>query len=131
MPHYPDPAFQLEVREDGGGFGAFCNATPNSYPFLHVTPGDFIAWTLDPRATVPYVTVTFGMSPFDDDVSVFVVYRGQWTWARVRASIKTDPDAKCGEENQNAYLYTITALGGSPRSGPGVIVCPPTNPTCQ
>lgn len=131
MPGYPTAAFRMEVRDDGGGFTTFCDGTPNSYPFLHVTPGNFVAWTLDAKAAVPYVVVTFGVSPFDDDVSVFVVYRGQWTWARVRESIKPDPDALCGADNEDAYTYTITTLGASPRSGPGIIVCPPGNPTCH
>ena len=132
MPGYPGPAFRLDIRGEGEGFAAFCAGTPDNYPFLHVTPGSFVAWTLDAKSTAPYVVVTFGISPFDDDVSVFVVYRGQWTWARVRESIKTDPEAKCGEDNENVYLYTISPAGMTARySAPGVIVCPPTNPSCQ
>lgn len=131
MPNYPGPAFKLDIRDEGGGYTAYCTGTPNSYPFLHVTPGSFVAWTLDLKSPAPYVVVTFGTSPFDNEVSTFVVYRGQWTWARIRDSIKPDEDARCGEDNENVYMYTIAFSGVSPRSGPGVIVCPPGNPTCQ
>jgi hypothetical protein len=130
VPHYPGPAFRLEIR-DQGGFSAFCEGTTDSYPFLHVTPGSFVAWTLEPTATVPFVVVTFPMSPIDDDVSVFVIYRGQWTWARIRESIKVDPEATCGDGSNTVYSYTISTLGAAMQLGPGVIVCPPGNPTCQ
>jgi len=132
MPNYPGPAFKLNVREDGGALAVYCSGTATPSEYLHVTPGSFVAWTLDPKSKAPFAVVTFGISPFDDDVAVFVVYRGQWTWARVRDTIKPDPDAPCGAANPDAYAYTVTgSSGGSPRSGPAVVICPPSSPTCQ
>lgn len=132
MPNYTGPAFKLDIREDGGSFSVYCTGTTSTSEYLHVTPGAFVAWTLDPKSTAPFAVVTFGLSPFDDDVAVFVVYRGQWTWARVRDTIKPDPEAPCGGANPDVYVYTVSgASGGSPRSGPGVVVCPPENPGCH
>lgn len=132
MQNYPGPAFKLDIRERDGGFTVYCGGTEDSYEYLHVTPGSFVAWTLDPKSPAPFAVVTFGVSPFDDDVAVFVVYRGQWTWARVRESIKPDPAAPCGGENETLFTYAVSgATGGAPRSGPGVVVCPPGTPNCH
>jgi hypothetical protein len=126
MPMYPkEQAFKLEVDST---FAVRCFGTTTTNEYLHVRRGAFVGWTLAPKAGVASVVVEFGSTtPFEAGAHTFLVYKGQWTWARIRPDLKVDKDAGCDGSNTTIYMYTLGLI----QSGPGIIVCPPDRPDCQ
>lgn len=128
MANYPkSPAIEMDIDSS---FVVRCDPSGDVHPYVHVPPGGFIAWKLAPNATASSVVVEFGTtSPFDGQAHTFLVYKGQWTWARIRPNLQVDKDARCDGSNTKIYTYTISGLKAM--DGGGVIVCPPDRPSCN
>ncbi len=98
-------------------------------PRVYVPEGSFVAWKLAVDAADEYVVVELtGRGIFEGDVRSIVVYRGQWSWARV-ASGKALEYVNC-RSRPASHKDPFCLRGQCDTPGPGVIVCPPPPQPC-